>query len=435
MRLLDSAEPGFDAQLSALLASRHDPAVDGSVEARVREIVAEVRAEGDAALVRLTRELDRADVSTMAELEVGREERRAALATVGDQVIDDLRLAAERIRIFHARQLEESWSLETEDGVKLGHRVVPLRAVGVYVPGGTAAYPSSVLMNVIPARVAGVDEVVMVTPAPGGVLPPAVLAAAEIAGVDRVFRLGGAQAVAALTWGTETVPRVDKIVGPGNQWVATAKRQVFGAVDIDMIAGPSELCVVATPGGGASPAILAADLLSQAEHDPRAMVSFVSPDRGLVAAVMAEVAAQAAKLPRAVIAEASVRDLGCAVVCASVDEALEVADRIAPEHLELVIEDAERYAETIRNAGAIFCGPHTPEAVGDYVAGPNHVLPTNGTARFSSALGVYDFVKRINVIRFSAEGLRALGPATMRLAELEGLHAHADSVRRRLGRD
>ena len=432
MQLLDTSQPDFDAVLGRLLSARHDPSVDRAVEDRVRHIVQDVRTRGDVALLEWTRELDSVDVETARELVVTPDEIAAAVAEVGEQVIADLRLAATRIRVFHQRQREESWSLETEEGIKLGHRVVPLRAVGVYVPGGTAAYPSSVLMNVIPAHVAGVDEIVMVTPTPGGRTPPAVLAAAHVAGVTTIIRVGGAQAVAALAYGTHTVPRVDKIVGPGNQWVATAKRQVFGVVDIDMIAGPSELCVVATNAGGATPAVLAADLLSQAEHDTQAMISFVSPDADLVEAVRAQVAAQVEELPRADIARASVANFGVCIHTRDLDEALAVADRIAPEHLELVVEDAEGCAARIRNAGAIFCGPHTPEAVGDYIAGTNHVLPTNGTARFSSALGVYDFQKRINLIRFSAEGLRALGPACVRLAELEGLEAHAASVRRRL---
>ncbi|MFT7622762.1 MAG: histidinol dehydrogenase, partial [Myxococcota bacterium] len=411
MRHFDSTSPDFDQALGALLANRHDPAVDPSVEARVRGILAEVRQEGDEALVRWTNELDRADFTSVASLTVDQAAMDAARERVGAQVVADLQVAAERIRMFHRRQREESWSITTEDGVRLGHRVVPLAAVGVYVPGGTAAYPSSVLMNVIPARVAGVERIVMVSPAPGGVIPDGVLAAASVAGVDELYAVGGAQAVGALAFGTQSIAAVDKIVGPGNIWVATAKRQVFGTVDIDMIAGPSELCVVATSNGGATPAQLAADLLSQAEHDPLAMVSLVSPDRGLIESVTGEVARQAAAMPRSAIAQAAIRDYAISVLTPDIETALAVADRIAPEHLELVIVDADAAAERIRNAGAIFVGPHTPEAIGDYIAGPNHVLPTNGTARFSSALGVYDFIKRINVIRFSRAALETLGPA------------------------
>lgn len=432
MKILNAADSDFAGQLRRTLAARHDPAIDRSVEERVAGIIESVKDQGDAALIRWTNDLDRRDVTSIDQLEVSSETIAAARETVGAQVLADLTLAANRIRTFHLRQRESSWAYETEDGVYLGHRTVPLRVVGLYVPGGTAAYPSSVLMNAVPARVAGVDQVVMVTPAPDGVVPPAVLAAASIAGVDKVFSIGGAQAIAALAHGTQTVPRVDKIVGPGNQWVASAKRQVFGLVDIDMIAGPSEVCVVATWDGGATPAQLAADLLSQAEHDTQAMASFVSPERDLVEAVLAEVYSQAAALPRSKIAEASIRDWGLAVVTRTLEEALEIAESIAPEHLELVIPGALEAAQSFRSAGAIFCGPHTPEAVGDYIAGPNHVLPTNGTARFASPLGVYDFVKHVNVLRFSQQGIQTLGPPTARLADLEGLAGHAGSVRRRL---
>ena len=432
MQRLQIGDDDFETRLAALLSDRHDPEPDPRVEARVREIIASVRSDGDVALQRLTHELDRWDPGDPATLVIGPERLARAAEAVGPRALDDLQLAADRIRRFHARQREESWSLETEDGVLLGHRTIPLRSVGVYVPGGTAAYPSSVLMNVVPARVAGVEQIVMVTPTPDARISEVVLAAAHVAGVERVIRIGGAQAVAALAFGTPSVPRVDKIVGPGNRWVAAAKRQVFGVVDIDMIAGPSELCVVATSDGGASPAHLAADLLSQAEHDRRAMVSVISPDRVLLDRVCGEVARQCDVLPRRSIAAASVADYGVAIETGTLEEAIAVAERIAPEHLELVIPNPLVVANRIRNAGAIFCGPHTPEAVGDYIAGPNHVLPTSGTARFSSALGVYDFVKRVNVIRFSRRGLAELGPAAARLADLEGLEGHARSIRLRL---
>ncbi len=429
MRVLTTTRPDFPSVLEALLGSRSEPAPSEAVLARVRGIIADVRSNGDEALIRLTRELDRWDGQ---ELVLPTRLLHEAREQLPARVVADLVLARDRIAAVHRRQRERDVELDAEDGVYLAQRHVPLRRVGLYVPGGTAAYPSSVLMSAVPAKVAGVDEVIMVTPTPDGVVNPVVLAAAALAGVDRVVRIGGAQAVAARAYGTASVPRVDKIVGPGNTWVATAKREVFGAVGIDSIAGPSELCVVATPDGGASPRVLAADLLSQAEHDPAAMVSFLSPDAALVEAVVAECREQARALPRAAIAEASLRDFGIAVVTRSLEEALDLAERIAPEHLELVVPHAERLAGRFRSAGAIFCGPHTPEAVGDYLAGANHVLPTNGTARFFSPLGTSDFMRRTNVIRFNRQAIERLGPPTIRLAELEGLEGHARSVRFRL---
>ncbi len=411
MRVLTTTRPDFPSVLEALLGSRSEPAPSEAVLARVRGIIADVRSNGDEALIRLTRELDRWDGQ---ELVLPTRLLHEAREQLPARVVADLVLARDRIAAFHRRQRERDVELDAEDGVYLAQRHVPLRRVGLYVPGGTAAYPSSVLMSAVPAKVAGVDEVIMVTPTPDGVVNPVVLAAA------------------ALAYGTASVPRVDKIVGPGNTWVATAKREVFGAVGIDSIAGPSELCVVATPDGGASPRVLAADLLSQAEHDPAAMVSFLSPDAALVEAVVAECREQARALPRAAIAEASLRDFGIAVVTRSLEEALDLAERIAPEHLELVVPHAERLAGRFRSAGAIFCGPHTPEAVGDYLAGANHVLPTNGTARFFSPLGTSDFMRRTNVIRFNRQAIERLGPPTIRLAELEGLEGHARSVRFRL---
>ncbi len=434
MHTLDTRQSDFDTRFELFLSSRNDPEPDSSVETRVREIVSAVRQDGDDALMRLTQELDHWTPTHPNELRASEAEIANACDTVGAIVLDDLRLAAERIEQFHRRQRESNWHLETEDGILLGQRTVPLQAAGLYVPGGTAAYPSSVLMNAVPARVAGVQRLVMVTPTPHGVVNPVVLAAAHIAGVDDVFRIGGAQAVAALANGTATVPRVDKIVGPGNQWVATAKRQVFGQVAIDSIAGPSEICVVASPEGGATPDELAADLLSQAEHDAKAMSVFVTSDEPLMKAVQAAMERQLDTLPRAAIARAALRDYGLCILTRNDQDSIAIANRIAPEHLELVLENPLMWAEKITTAGAIFCGPHTPEAVGDYIAGPNHVLPTNGTARFFSPLGVYDFTKRLNVIRFSREGLKTLGPATARLADLEGLDAHANSVRLRLQR-
>lgn len=432
MRTLDCKQPDFDACLDARLSSRNDPAPNSDVETRVRDIVHAVRTRGDEALLELTETLDRWKPSTPADLLVQPSEIDNALHSLNPIVLDDLRIASQRIEQFHRRQRETNWELETEDGILLGQRTVALEAAGLYVPGGTAAYPSSVLMNAIPAKVAGVQQLVMVTPTPDGELNPVVLAAAHVAGIDTIVRIGGAQAVAALAYGTETVPRVDKIVGPGNQWVATAKRQVFGQVAIDSIAGPSEICVVASPDGGASADALAADLLSQAEHDRRAMAVFITADAALLSDVLRAIDVQLETLPRAEIARAALADYGLAVLTRNDAESIAIANRVAPEHLEIVLSEPLQWAEKITTAGAIFCGPYTPEAVGDYIAGPNHVLPTNGTARFFSPLGVYDFTKRLNIIRFSEQGLATLGPPTARLADLEGLDAHAESVRIRL---
>ncbi len=435
MRRLTTTDADFTRVLTELTRLRHDPSAAPEVVDRVREILGQVARAGDAALLQWTRALDRWEPRDAQALLVTDSQRSAALDAVGSDVRRDLELAAQRIRRFHVRQRELAWSFETEDGVRLGQRVIPLAAVGVYVPGGTAAYPSSVLMNVVPARVAGVGEIVMVTPSPDGRLSDVVVAAAAIAGVDVIVRVGGAQAIGALARGTETVPRVDKIVGPGNAWVAEAKRQVFGQVAIDMIAGPSEVVIVATRDGGASPEALAADLLAQAEHDARAMATLLSPDAALLEAVAASVAEQLERLPRRAIAGAALRDFGLLIHTRDVDDAMRIAELLAPEHLEIVTPDAEARAETVRNAGAIFVGPHSPEALGDYVLGPNHVLPTNGTARFSSPLGVTDFVKRTNILRVSRAGLEALGPVAVRLARLEGLTAHAESVSVRLPRE
>jgi histidinol dehydrogenase len=345
------------------------------------------------------------------------------------EVRANLRLAARRIRVFHERQRQESWRFRDATGAVLGQQVTPLDRAGVYIPGGTAAYPSSVLMNVIPAKVAGVGEVIGVTPP--GRAADAVLAAARIAGIDRLFRVGGAQAIAALAYGTRLIPRVDKICGPGNIWVATAKRLVFGAVDIDMIAGPSEVLVIAD--AAATPAHVAADLLSQAEHDPLAASILVTPSASLVARVQAELQTQLAALPRREIARRALRRHGTAFVTASLAEAVELANRLAPEHLELAVRDPERWVKKIRHAGAIFLGEHAPEPFGDYLAGPNHVLPTGGAARFSSPLGVYDFIKRSSIIGASRATLAKLGPPVIALARLEGLEAHARAVALRVG--
>jgi histidinol dehydrogenase len=411
----------------ALLETRGER-VSGAVERTVRAIIADVRRRGDAALFAYTRRFDGVAL-TSRTIEVPRAAMAAAAAALPPIVRRDLELAARRIRAFHRRQRQSSWSYRDASGARLGQQVRALDRAGVYIPGGTAAYPSSVLMNVIPAKVAGVGEVIGVTPAGHAGAP--LLAAAHIAGIDRLFRVGGAQAIAALAYGTRSIPRVDKICGPGNVYVATAKRLVFGTVDIDMIAGPSEVLIVAD--GRATPAWVAADLLSQAEHDPLAAAILVTPSAALVRAVQAELATQLAALPRRVIARRALRRHGTAIVTASVAEAIAVANRIAPEHLELAVARPEDWLPTVHHAGAIFLGEHTPEPFGDYLAGPNHVLPTGGSARFSSPLGVYDFIKRSSVIGASPRALRRLGPAVVRLARLEGLDAHARAMTLRLG--
>jgi histidinol dehydrogenase len=402
---------------------------DAAVERTVRAIVEGVRRRGDAALFAYARRFDGVALSART-VEVPRAAMARAAAALPRVVRRDLELAARRIRDFHRRQRQSSWSYRDAAGVRLGQQVRALDRVGVYIPGGTAAYPSSVLMNVVPAKVAGVGEVIGVTPAKRDGVPAAVLAAAHIAGIDRLFRVGGAQAIAALAYGTRSVPRVDKICGPGNAYVATAKRLVFGTVDIDMIAGPSEVLIVAD--GRATPARVAADLLSQAEHDPLAAAILVTPSAALVRAVQAELATQLAALPRRTIARRALRRHGTAFVTASVAEAIDVANRLAPEHLELAVARPERWLPSVRHAGAIFLGEDAPEPFGDYLAGPNHVLPTGGSARFSSPLGVYDFIKRSSVIGASPAALRRLGPVVVRLAQLEGLDAHARAVALRL---
>ncbi len=433
VRRLDTREPGFQASLDELLRDRAAGPTDPIIAQQVAAIIQAIRKDGDTALIRLAQQHDGLQANaTVDDLEIPAEQIQRAFESTPIETIEALQTAAERIRLFHERQCESDWSMESDDGTLLAHRIVPLKTVGVYVPGGTAAYPSSVLMNAVPARVAGVEEIIMVTPAPKGAIEPAVLAAAKIAGVDRVFRVGGAQAIAALALGTATIPKVDRIVGPGNIWVATAKQQLFGVVNIDMIAGPSEICIIATQEGGATAEQLAADLLSQAEHDTRAMVCLISPEDALIERVEEALWRQLEHLPREPIARAAINNCGMAIHARDLNDAVHVAEHIAPEHLELVIPDADEVSKRIRNAGAIFCGPHTPEAVGDYIAGPNHVLPTSGSARFFSPLGVYDFVKRINVIRFSRTMLETLGPKTMLLAHTEGLAGHAESIRLRL---
>ena len=401
-----------------------DLRAEQDVEEVVDAIIADVRARGDAALRDYALRFDGA---RLEELEVSAQEMDQALADADPYFLDTLRMAAANIEAFHRRQLRDSFVMTEQDGVILGQKYTPVERAGVYVPGGTAAYPSTVLMDVIPARVAGVPEIVMVTPAGrDGRVDPAILAAASVAGVTRIFKAGGAQAVAALAYGTESVPAVDKIVGPGNIYVATAKRKVYGKVGIDMIAGPSEILVLAD--GGCSPAWVAADLLSQAEHDRLASPVLVTDSEALALAVQAEVEAQLDALPRRDIARASVETGGKIILCGSLDQAVDVCNIIAPEHLELCVEDPFALLGRIKNAGSIFLGRNVPEALGDYFAGPNHTLPTSGTARFSSPLGVDDFVKRSSFIYYTREALGRVKERIAGFAEAEGLHAHARSV-------
>ena len=421
--------------LNPELPGRHggDGRASAEVESTVTDIIRTVVERGDEALCALTRRFDDWSPSDASELEVSAQERERALATVPAETRRLLATAAKRIRRFHEPQLQSGFTISDPHDVRLQQRIVPLGRAGLYVPGGTAAYPSSVLMNAIPAQVAGVREIVMTTPTPGGAINPVVIAAAVEAGVHRIFKIGGAQAVAALAYGTNVVPRVDKIVGPGNAWVATAKRQVFGAVDIDSIAGPSEVLIVADE--TADPALVAADLLAQAEHDVLASAGLITTDPRLIEQVERELELQLSRLSRRAIAITSLRTYGFAIVAPDRGSALDLANVIATEHLELLLEDPASAAEAIENAGAIFVGPWTPEALGDYLAGPNHVLPTGGTARFFSGLGVQDFVKRVNVLRFTEAGFREVAELTTRFAELEGLDAHAASVAIRVGKE
>ncbi|WP_439514878.1 histidinol dehydrogenase [Oceanibaculum nanhaiense] len=426
-RRMDAGTAGFAADFAGFIAEDRDNGVD--VMGVVRDILKRVRAEGDAAVLDYTRKFDR--VSLTAEtMRVTPAEVDAAFAACDPRQIAALEIAAARIDSFHRRQLPDGFAYTDPEGVELGLRWSAVEAVGLYVPGGLAAYPSSVLMNAMPAKVAGVPRIVMTVPTPDGVLNPLVLAAAKLAGVTEIYRLGGAQAVGALAYGTQTIRPVDKIVGPGNAYVAEAKRQVFGTVGIDSIAGPSEILVVAD--GDNDPDWIAADLLSQAEHSDDAQSVLITDDAGFADAVAAAVERQLAVLPRGAIARQSWEKHGAIITVPALADAVPLVDRIAPEHLELAVADPEALSAKIRNAGAIFLGRHTPEAVGDYVAGPNHVLPTSRTARFSSGLGVLDFMKRSTLIRCDAASLGRIGPAAVTLAEAEGLDAHARSVAIRL---
>ncbi len=424
---LDTRAPTFEADFRALLAMKREVSED--VDRTVRDIIADVIARGDAALVDYTRRFDRVE-TTAAGLRVTPAEIDSAVAACDPATLDALRLAHDRIAAHHARQKPSDDRYTDAVGVELGHRWTAIEAVGLYVPGGTASYPSSVLMNAVPAKVAGVPRIVMAVPTPDGKLNPLVLAAARIAGVEEIHRIGGAQAVAALAYGTESIAPVAKIVGPGNAWVAAAKRRVFGQVGIDMIAGPSEVVVVAD--GSANPDWVAADLLAQAEHDTAAQAVLVTDSASLADAVSAAVERRLTTLPRREIAAASWRDFGAVVLVSDLAASIPLIDRLAPEHLEIEAENAEELAAAVRNAGAIFLGSHTPEAIGDYVGGSNHVLPTARSARFSSGLGVLDFMKRTSILKCSPDALRAIGPAAIALGEAEGLSGHARSVSVRL---
>lgn len=425
---LDTTAVDFWERLEGLLA--WESVSDERVSTTVREILHRVRREGDAALLEYTNRFDRMSATAMAELEIPRDRLQAALAGLPADQREALEISVARLKAYHARQKQESWSYREADGTLLGQQITALDRVGLYVPGGKAAYPSSVLMNAIPAKVAGVPELIMVVPTPDGEVNPLVLAAAELCEVDRVFALGGAQAVAALAYGTETVPRVDKIVGPGNIYVATAKGMVYGTVGIDMIAGPSEILVVCD--GRTDPDWVAMDLFSQAEHDEDAQPILVTPDGEFLEAVAASVARLLPEMERKAIIEKSLGTRAALVKVRDLDEAVTVANFIAPEHLELSVDDPEAMAGKIRHAGAIFMGRYTAEAVGDYCAGPNHVLPTSRTARFSSPLGVYDFQKRSSLIMCSPEGASTLGRVASVFARGEGLTAHARSAEYRI---
>jgi len=424
---LDSQSTDFSERIRAFLSVKREAAQN--VESSVRNILAEVKAYGDRAVVQLTFEFDSLDLAK-GGMRVTAAEIDAAAAKCKPEALAALKLARDRIEAYHLRQMPKDEHFTDALGVEMGSRWTAIEAVGLYVPGGTAAYPSSVLMNAVPAKVAGCARLVMMVPAPSGKLAPLVLAAAKLAGVDEVYRIGGAQAIAALAYGTETIAAVTKIVGPGNAYVAAAKRLVFGEVGIDMIAGPSEVLILADKSGNAD--WIAADLLAQAEHDASAQAILITDNANLAGQVETAVASQLKTLPRADIAAASWRDFGAIIMVRKLDDAIVLVDRFAPEHLEIVAENAEALAAKIRNAGAIFIGAYTPEAIGDYVAGSNHVLPTARSARFSSGLGVLDFMKRTSILKCGPAQLHALGPAAIALGEAEGLQAHARSVSIRL---
>ena len=426
MKLCKFSEPGYQ-NLVDTLVNRSSMDLFTQDET-VRKILNDVKEKGDDEVLRLTHQFDRHTLP-LGKIRVTSDEINAAYKKINQEELDALGEAAKRIRLFHERQKQDSWTYE-EGGIVLGQVVRPLEIAGIYVPGGKASYPSSVLMNAIPAKVAGVEQIVMCSPFPEGQTRPHVLVAADLAGVTEIYKIGGAQAVAAMAFGTVTIPRVDKIVGPGNIFVALAKRLVFGIVDIDMIAGPSEILIVADH--SANPSYVAADLLSQAEHDENAVPILVTPDEALAEDVKKELEKQVKVLNKKNIAEVSLRNNGYLLVTESLQDAVDMANKIAPEHLELALEKPEEWAKKVQNAGAIFLGHYTPEAMGDYLAGPNHVLPTSGTARFSSPLGVYDFIKRTSLISYTREALQNCGKTVQLLAEMEDLGGHANSVKLRL---
>ena len=428
IKRFSSSDADFEARLAALLA--FESAQDESVERAVAAILTDVKARGDAAVLDYTNRFDRLNAASIGELELSREALQQALAGLPPEQRAALEAAAARVRSYHEKQPLQSWQYEDEHGSLLGQKVTPLDRVGLYVPGGKASYPSSVLMNAIPAKVAGVGELIMVVPTPGGERNPLVLAAAALAGVDRVFCVGGAQAVGALAYGTQTIPQVDKIVGPGNAYVAAAKRRVFGVVGIDMVAGPSEILVICD--GRTDPDWVAMDLFSQAEHDELAQSILLCPDAAYIDRVVASIDKLLPTMPRQAVIRASLENRGALIAVRDLDEACAIANRIAPEHLELSIADAEAWVAKIRHAGAIFIGPYASESLGDYCAGPNHVLPTSGSARFSSPLGVYDFQKRSSLIRVSKAASLTLGKIASTLAHGEGLPAHAQSAEFRI---
>lgn len=430
MRLLNSQQASFEQELTELLA--FETVNDSALLATVDDIIAQVRQGGDEVVLKLTQQFDNHPAKTFAELEIPQEKLKQAFDGLNPTIKQALELAAQRVTSFHERQRQESWTYQDALGNTLGQQVTPLDKVGIYVPGGLASYPSSVLMNALPAKVAGVGQIIMVVPAPHGELNPLVLAAAYLAGVDKVFTIGGAQAVAALAYGTNTIPQVDKITGPGNKYVAAAKRAVFGQVGIDMIAGPSEVLVYAEGVANDKADWLAMDLLSQAEHDTVAQAIFVTPSELLLEKVAQEIEKALVDLPKADIAKAAIANRGALILVKDRAEGIEVINRIAPEHLELSVDDPEAMVKDVRHAGAIFMGRYTPEAIGDYCAGPNHVLPTSGTARFSSPLGVYDFQKKSSIIYCSEQGSQTLAKTADILAVEENLDAHARSARYRV---
>lgn len=427
IKILKTQDADFDGKLRATLAFEGESAA--VVDLAVDKILEQIRTHGDAALISLTNKFDHTEAVSMDDLTVDEGTLESAISSVDESVLESLRDAAHRIENYHQRQIQESWSYRDESGSLLGQKILPLARAGLYVPGGKAAYPSSVLMNAIPARVAGVKEIVMVAPTPNGVVNPVVLAAAQIAGVTQIYKIGGAQAIGAMAYGTETITKVNKIVGPGNAYVAAAKKKVFGAVGIDMIAGPSEILIICD--GKTDPDWIVMDLFSQAEHDELAQSILISNDEAFLRLIQERVTALLPEMPRKSVIKKSLEDRGAMILVKSLGEACEIANRIAPEHLELSVEEPIALLDQIENAGAIFIGKYTSEALGDYCAGPNHVLPTSGTSRFSSPLGVYDFQKRTSLIEVSESGARGLGLIAAKLAREEGLEAHARSAEKR----